>query len=116
MKSINDKILPYETKKKFRSKNILMIKGFDGIVMVLPACLLIIIFIIVPIFYGIYISLTRWSGFSPPEFIGFQNYIRIISRDAIFQKAILQNPVDAAQRIRCKAHSDSGACRTVNPE
>lgn len=46
----------------------------------LPALILYTVFKIYPFFGSIYLSLTKWDGAQPtPEFVGFANYIRIIS-------------------------------------
>jgi multiple sugar transport system permease protein len=51
---------------------------------VLPFLLFFIVFQIYPIFYGLYVSLTRWDLTSAPEFVGLANYINIIGRDSLF--------------------------------
>jgi len=44
-----------------------------------PTVLGVYLFTIGPIFYAFYVSLTRWSGLTPPVFIGFDNYVRMFS-------------------------------------
>ena len=44
---------------------------------------------IFPIFYSFYISLTDWTGISERNFIGFQNYLRIITTDINFRRSIV---------------------------
>jgi multiple sugar transport system permease protein/cellobiose transport system permease protein len=41
-----------------------------------------------PIFYSLYISFTDWNGIGAKNFIGLQNYIKIISSDVNFRKSI----------------------------
>lgn len=54
---------------------------------VLPAAALLIIFRVVPLFYGFYLSLTSWSGLGEPRFSGFENYIRLFNDPTIAQAA-----------------------------
>lgn len=55
---------------------------------VLPAAVLLIIFRVVPLFYGFYLSLTSWSGLGEPKFSGFDNYIRLFSDPTVGQAAL----------------------------
>ncbi|MCJ7666624.1 MAG: sugar ABC transporter permease [Actinobacteria bacterium] len=55
----------------------------------LPAIVLLLIFLIYPIFRSIYYSLFDWKGFGPAvDFVGLGNFIRILT-DKIFLKAIV---------------------------
>ncbi len=42
-----------------------------------PTVIGLLLFLIGPIFFSGYISLTKWDNLSPPEFIGIDNYIRM---------------------------------------
>ena len=44
-----------------------------------PALLAFFMTIIIPFFLGFYYSLTDWRGVGTPEFIGFENYIRLFT-------------------------------------
>ncbi len=44
-----------------------------------PAFLLFILFFIYPLSHGVQMSMMDWDGFSEPEFIGFQNFVRFFS-------------------------------------
>ena len=55
---------------------------------VLPAAALLIVFRVVPVFYGIYLSLTSWSGLGEPKFSGIENYLRLFSDPTVAQAAI----------------------------
>jgi multiple sugar transport system permease protein len=37
---------------------------------------------------SIYISLTEWDSFTPPEFVGLQNYAEALTEDPVFWKAL----------------------------
>lgn len=62
--------------------------------MLLPALALFITFICYPMFYGFFISLNRWDGFSDMKFVGFQNYLGIF-KDQLFYNSFLHNVIFA---------------------
>lgn len=49
-----------------------------------------IIWVIAPMFYSFYLSLTDWDGLSEPSFIGFRNYTRLFG-DPVFRICLLNN-------------------------
>ena len=49
--------------------------------MIVPAVLLFIIFTFLPIIFSIGISLTNWNGYTSPDFVGFDNFIKFIGDD-----------------------------------
>lgn len=51
---------------------------------------LFLIWVIGPMIYSFYLSLTNWDGVSAPGFIGFRNYVRLFN-DKIFWTALLNN-------------------------
>lgn len=48
-----------------------------GLILVLPVMALFIALKVAPLFYAGYLSLTQYSLLQPPEFIGFDNYVRL---------------------------------------
>jgi ABC-type sugar transport systems, permease components len=44
-----------------------------------PNMILFFTFMIIPIFFTFYISLTKWSLISEPTFVGFANYLKLFS-------------------------------------
>ncbi|MFC7406532.1 carbohydrate ABC transporter permease [Georgenia alba] len=50
-----------------------------GYLMLLPAFVPYAIFAVVPIAWLVYYSFFRWNGFTDPEFIGAENYARILT-------------------------------------
>lgn len=78
-----DTVAPVERPKKRRLRHDPRVLLF-----VLPAAALLIIFRVVPVFYGIYLSLTSWSGLGQPKFSGFENYLRLFSDPTVAQAAI----------------------------
>ncbi|GGH73705.1 raffinose/stachyose/melibiose transport system permease protein [Pullulanibacillus pueri] len=64
---------PKSSKRKYRV-------GYSLFWMYLPACILVIIFIIYPFIDGLKISFTNWNGFSQDsKFIGLEQYKRMLS-------------------------------------
>ena len=49
----------------------------------LPALLLFICVLIAPIIMSFVYSLTKWNGFTTPEFIGFKNYVELFTSKSI---------------------------------
>ncbi|OFK53072.1 hypothetical protein HMPREF2811_08590 [Globicatella sp. HMSC072A10] len=51
-----------------------------------PYLIIFIVFFLIPIIFGIYISLTNWDLFSQPEFIGFKINILFLIKILFFVK------------------------------
>lgn len=60
------------------------------LVFVAPAGILLIVFRVIPVLYGLYLSFTSWSGLGEPKFTGLQNYIRMFA-DPTLQQAVVNN-------------------------
>ena len=50
-----------------------------GYVFIAPTVVGLFVFLIGPIFFSFYISMSRWDNLNPPQFIGFDNYIRMFT-------------------------------------
>ncbi|MBD2846848.1 sugar ABC transporter permease [Paenibacillus sp. IB182496] len=59
----------------------------EGYALVLPALLLLAVFILYPILYGLYISFHKWDGFSAMTFVGWRNYVKAFTSDSVFHQA-----------------------------
>lgn len=66
------------------------------ILMVGPYFTMFSVFIVLPILIAIVLSFTYFDTINPPQFIGFNNYIRIFTTDAEFTKYILPNTLKYA--------------------
>ncbi len=64
-------------------------KGFIAVAL-LPALLLFLMFVIVPVFWSAYYGLFSWKGFGAASFIGLDNY-REMFQDEIFWRALRNN-------------------------
>lgn len=60
----------------------------SGYSLVTPALLVVAVFILFPLGFGIYISLTNWPLIGPYHFIGFANYTQLI-HNTVFIQSIL---------------------------
>jgi ABC-type sugar transport system permease subunit len=56
----------------------------------LPAAVIYLSVVVVPVFYSLFISFFKWNGISHLEFVGFSNFINLF-KDPIFLKAISNN-------------------------
>ncbi|MEU4194091.1 sugar ABC transporter permease [Kribbella sp. NPDC026611] len=59
-----------------------------GYLFMAPTFVLFLIFVLWPILYTAYLSLTAWGGFGSPRFVQFDNYTRMLS-DPIARRAML---------------------------
>lgn len=73
-------------------------KRFAYTVLVGPAVLIYAAVILFPILFSFVLGFTRWSGFGTPEWIGLQNYARMIA-DPIFQIGLRNNMLIVAVSV-----------------
>ena len=66
-----------------------------GYLFLLPACLLLLVFRVVPALSAVWHSLTEWDGTSAARFIGLANFARLLS-DGAFWSAVGNNLLVAA--------------------
>lgn len=69
-----------------------------AILFLLPAIVLVTIFVAYPIVYAGGLSLFRWDGASAPIFLGLDNFVRLAG-DAVFWQALGRNLLVAASAI-----------------
>jgi ABC-type sugar transport system permease subunit len=58
-----------------------------GYLFVLPIAFFFVVFVAFPFLRSFYLSLTEWSGFTSPEFIGLRNF-QSLADDPVFWKAL----------------------------
>src|SRR5215218_1796505 len=64
-----------------------------GILFVLPALILYLVFMVYPFFQSIYFSLTSWNGVTAvKEWVGFANYGKLMG-DGLFWKSLLHTVI-----------------------
>lgn len=54
-----------------------------------PWILGFLVFTLGPMIYSLFLSFTDWDLFTAPNWIGFDNYVKLISNDKIFWKAVV---------------------------
>jgi len=69
-----------------------------ALLFLLPAFVLIAVFVAYPIVYAGWLSFFRWDGASAPAFIGLDNFLRLAT-DAVFWKSLGRNLLIAATAI-----------------
>ena len=57
----------------------------------LPAAIIFASFYIVPFIANLRYSLTRWDRITEPEFVGFRNFINLLTNDDLFYKVLGNN-------------------------
>jgi multiple sugar transport system permease protein len=55
--------------------------------MLLPFFAVFLIFFLWPLLYGASISFTKWNGIKPPIYVGFDNYIKVLSSPDLYASA-----------------------------
>jgi raffinose/stachyose/melibiose transport system permease protein len=74
--------------------------GWAGLVLVLPALLLYLGFVVYPMIASFLLSLTDWDGVSAQKtFVGLQNYRRIFFEDPVARTALRNNAIWGAFAI-----------------
>ena len=74
-------------KVKYRKSEVI-----SGYLFILPSLVIFITFMIIPIFMGLYISLTDYDGFKTMNFVGLQNYAAMF-KDSYFLVSFKNNIV-----------------------
>ncbi|MFV0343286.1 MAG: carbohydrate ABC transporter permease [Anaerocolumna sp.] len=75
-------------KKEYNNKQAYLFLG--------PYLLLFVLFIIIPIIIAIALSFTNFNTLEKPDFVGFLNYINLLTQDEIFMQYVLPNTVTYA--------------------
>ncbi len=63
-------------------------EGLWGILLILPAFIILITFKIIPVLAGLWVSFTDWTALSAPKFTGLANYINMI-HDKVVPKVMV---------------------------
>ena len=70
-------------KPRKRKKNPL-IRYADDYLFLLPYMLLFVVFTVLPVLISIFLSFTYFNVLEAPEFVGLNNYFRLIMQDSLF--------------------------------
>lgn len=68
----------------------------SGYIFLLPYALLFTVFILTPVCLAVILSFTNFNTIEFPEFVGFLNYINLITGDETFMQYVLPNTVTYA--------------------
>lgn len=68
----------------------------SGYLFVLPYALMFVVFILAPVIMAVLLSFTNFNAIQTPKFVGFLNYINLITSDDTFMKFVLPNTVKYA--------------------
>ena len=74
-------------KPRKRKKNPL-IRYADDYLFILPYMLLFVVFTVLPVLISIFLSFTYFNVLEAPEFVGLNNYFRLIMQDSLFMIAL----------------------------
>jgi len=80
-----------QTDKNFKTQ---AISPTHAVLFLLPALVILVIFLFIPIFFTIIISFTDWNIYSLNDltnltFIGFNNYTQLLQTDMVFWRSVL---------------------------
>ncbi len=68
----------------------------NGYVFTAPYAILFIVFILAPVIMAVILSFTNFNAIQLPSFVGFLNYINLVTGDDVFMKYVLPNTVKYA--------------------
>lgn len=68
----------------------------SGYMFMFPYAILFIIFILAPVVMAVILSFTNFNAIQFPSFVGFLNYINLITSDEVFMQYVLPNTVKYA--------------------
>ncbi len=80
-------------KKRRKNKISRRENNWRGWLFIGPYALIFSIFILVPVFLAVILSFTNFNAIEFPKFVGFLNYITILTNDAEFMKYVLPNTI-----------------------
>jgi len=83
-------------KKKTKKLNYRKKQGILGTLFISPYALAFLTFIVIPVFMGIFLSFTAFDLIRMPKFIGFNNYINLLTADDVFMQKVIPNTIKFA--------------------
>ena len=67
--------------------------NWNGYLFMVPYALMFVAFILVPVLMAVILSFTNFDSIQFPSFVGFLNYITLITSDEVFMQYVLPNTV-----------------------
>lgn len=71
--------------------------------MIGPALALVALFVLIPIAIAIYLSMTNWTGFTDPQWVGLRNYERLVQDAEVLRAAGLTALIAVVGTLACNA-------------
>jgi multiple sugar transport system permease protein len=102
-------VAPYE-RKRFRVSE----ETKAGFLTISPWIFGFIVFTAFPFFASFFLSFTRYDVINPPEWIGLDNYERLLTRDRYFPKAVQNTVIYAVFYIPANIVTSLGAAILLN--
>ncbi len=68
-------------------------KGLSGYLFAAPYALVFLVFILVPVALAVVLSFTSFNAIEWPRWVGFLNYITLLTSDEVFMQYVLPNTV-----------------------
>jgi raffinose/stachyose/melibiose transport system permease protein len=88
-------------------------KRLELTLLLTPALVLFIGFVLLPIAAAVYYSFYKWSGFSPRTWFGFGNYSRVL-QDTVFLHSLLHNIIIAVLSVAIQLPLSIGIALLLN--
>jgi len=82
---VNDRARPEARRRSFLGPRSLVHPPGVGLALVAPATLFVTVFVLAPLAFAVYISLTNWPLIGPYKFVGLSNYANIVQDVAFWQ-------------------------------
>lgn len=64
--------------------------GWQGYAFLTPALFILVAFLLIPTIWVFGMSLFKWDFIGDPEFLGLRNFVRLLTEDELFRKAVFQ--------------------------
>ncbi|WP_215699165.1 sugar ABC transporter permease [Clostridium sp. MCC353] len=74
-----------------KRKNKLVKNDISAYLFLVPAMVIYLSVIVIPVIYSFFISLFKWNGIGEKTFVGLHNYINLFAKDQIFKISIINN-------------------------
>lgn len=71
-------------------------ESMSAFLLILPYAAIFLLFVAIPIAVAIYLSFTYFNVIEKPRFVGFLNYINLLTQDEVFLKYVVPNTVKYA--------------------
>lgn len=74
-----------------KKKNKFVKTDVTAYLFLVPAMVIYLSVIVIPVIYSFFISLFKWNGIGDKAFVGLKNYINLFTKDQVFKISIINN-------------------------